>query len=235
MRDTRNYPGGAGRPRVLAGAARRLVAAAPVAAAAVLAAAVLIAGCGTLAPSAQGSTEFGPNQAAASAAPAAPATPAATPRTAPDQTTACRPRHYAAPAGPAALPDGYHSSAHPAADLCAALAAARKEHQEVLLDFGANWCVDCNFLLTMFRSPQVEPLLQRDYRIVPVDVGQWNLNLGFAARYVTLSTSGIPALVVLTSAGKVRVTTDDGKFEDAHTMDARQVTAFLSRWAAVRR
>lgn len=227
MRDTGNYSGGAGRRRVLAGAA-----AAPVVAAAVLAAVVLIAGCGTLAPSGQGSTEFGPNQAAASATPAA---PAASPSTAPDQTTVCRPRHYAAPAGPAALPDGYHSSGRPAADLCAALAAARKEHQEVLLDFGANWCVDCNFLLTMFRSPQVEPLLERDYRVVPVDVGRWNLNLGFAARYVTLSTSGIPALVVLTSAGKVRVNTDDGKFEEAHTMHARQVTAFLSRWALARR
>ncbi len=193
---------------------------------------VFIAGCGTLAPSGQESTEFGPNQAASSAAPAA---PAATPRPAPDQTTVCRPRHYAAPAEAAALPDGYHSSGHPAADLCAALAAARREHQEVLLDFGANWCVDCNFLQALFRSPQVEPLLQRDYRIVPVDVGRWNLNLGFAARYVTLSTSGLPALVVLTSAGKVRVNTDDGKFEDAHTMDARQVRAFLSRWAPVRR
>ena len=67
--------------------------------------------------------------------------------------------------------------------------------------------------------------------MVAVDVGQFNLNLDFAAKYVNLTTSGIPALVVLTPNGKTRTATNDGSFENARTMNNDQVNAFLTQWA----
>jgi thiol:disulfide interchange protein len=226
MRGIQSYLGRPGSRLVVSSAAGRTCAMS-----AAVAAVLLIAGCGS--SGSQGAIQFGPNQPAASAAGLSPPV-SATPAPAQVQPITCSPARSDAPAAPAALPEGYHRLARPATDLCAALAAARKGHQEVLLDFGANWCVDCKVLLRLFRSLQVAPLLERDYRVVPVDVGQWNLNLRFAARYVTLNTSGIPALVVLTSAGKVRVNTDDGKFEHARAMDPQQVRVFLTRWAPAR-
>ncbi|MGF1431649.1 thioredoxin family protein [Kitasatospora sp. LaBMicrA B282] len=113
----------------------------------------------------------------------------------------------------------------------AALTAAAQGDREVLLDFGANWCPDCRALDQMFQSPQVAPLLKADYLVVPIDVGQFDHNVDLAGRYVDLSTSGIPALVVLQPDGTVRTATDDGSFSDARTMDPSQVSAFLTRWA----
>lgn len=83
----------------------------------------------------------------------------------------------------------------------------------------------------LFQSHSTGSLLQKDYHVVAVDVGQFNLNLGFTAKYVNLETSGIPALVVLTPNGKARFATNDGSFENARTMNNDQVNAFLVRWA----
>ena len=58
-----------------------------------------------------------------------------------------------------ALPDGYDATRNAKADIKSALATAAEEHREVLIDFGANWCPDCRALDAMFRSAQVEPLL----------------------------------------------------------------------------
>lgn len=131
----------------------------------------------------------------------------------------------------AAIPSGYEAGRNASADIAAALATASRKHQEVLVDFGANWCPDCVALDSMFHSAEVEPLLTKDYVAVPVDVGNWNLNLDVAARYVNLQTSGIPALVVLAPNGKVITTTNDGSFSNARTMTPSDVATFLGQWA----
>ncbi|MFF2439246.1 thioredoxin family protein [Streptomyces sp. NPDC058107] len=130
-----------------------------------------------------------------------------------------------------ALPDGYDANRNAKADIQAALATAAKEHREVLIDFGANWCPDCKVLDAMFHSAQVEPLLQKDYVVVAVDVGEFDHNIDLASKYVDLQTSGIPALVVLQPDGTLRTATNDGSFANAQSMDASQVSAFLTRWA----
>ena len=180
-----------------------------------------MAGCGTsIRDSSQQATQFGPSTAPS-------ASPAASPKT--TGPVSC-PAGVKAARGPGALPDGYPGSAQPVPDLCAALAAARVDHQEVLLDIGANWCVDCRALQRLFRSPQVRPLLTRDYRVVTVDIGRDNMNLGFTSHYVPHLVT-IPAVVVLTAAGKIRISSGDGAFGHAHTMTPAQLRAFLKRWA----
>lgn len=68
--------------------------------------------------------------------------------------------------------------------------------------------------------------------LVRVDVGRKDRNLDLASRYLDLSTSGIPALVVLGPDGAVRATTADGSFAGARDMAPADVTAFLTRWSA---
>lgn len=152
--------------------------------------------------------------------------------------TSASPKSPSAPPSPSAaaetIPDSYDASRNPAADVKAALKKAAADHKEVLIDFGANWCPDCRNLDKLFHSKSTMPLVQRDYHVVAVDVGEFNLNLVFTQKYVNLSTSGIPALAVLAPDGKVRVTTNDGSFENARTMDSAQVNAFLTRWASGR-
>ncbi len=129
------------------------------------------------------------------------------------------------------IPTGYDANRNAIADIQAALSVAKASHKEVLLDFGADWCPDCMALDTLFHSAQVEPLLNSDYVVVAVDVGDWNLNISTADQYVDLTTSGIPALVVISGDGQVREATNDGSFSNARTMDSNQVANFLTTWA----
>lgn len=167
------------------------------------------------------------NTAPASNAPRA-AAPSAT------KAAASRAAVAAPTAAPGAVPDGYDASRNPTADVKAALKEAAADRKEVLIDFGANWCPDCRNLDKLFHSAATKPLVQRDYHVVAVDVGEFNRNIAFTAKYVDLKTSGIPALVVLAPDGKVRVATNDGSFENARSMDSAQVNAFLSKWAPER-
>ncbi|MGW4435142.1 thioredoxin family protein [Streptomyces sp. NPDC004596] len=134
----------------------------------------------------------------------------------------------AAPAKPA---HGYDPHANAAAGIEAALAAGKKDGRPVLVDFGADWCLDCRVLGARFEEPGPSAALA-GYHVVTVDVGEFDHNLDVAARYVHLGTSGIPALVVLDPAsGRTKVATNRGEFSNARTMSADQVEEFLKRWA----
>ncbi|MGC1215666.1 MAG: thioredoxin family protein [Micromonospora sp.] len=149
-------------------------------------------------------------------------------------TTAAQPGLSPSAAPTVTLPDRYDPERDPAADLKAALALAKADGKAVLIDFGADWCPDCHVLHELFQSAKTKPLLEENYHLLAVDVGEFDHNLTFAAKYVNLNRSGIPALVVLTPDGKVRVATNDGSFANARTMDSKQVNAFLTKWAPKR-
>lgn len=130
----------------------------------------------------------------------------------------------------AAAPD-YDPEADAAGDIAAALEEAKKDGRPVLVDFGADWCLDCRVLGARFEEPGPSALLA-GYHVVKVDVGEFDNNLEVAARYVDLGTSGIPALAVLdATSGRVKVATNQGEFANARGMSAAQVEGFLKRWA----
>ncbi|NKZ02414.1 thioredoxin family protein [Actinomadura latina] len=128
------------------------------------------------------------------------------------------------------LPDGYDPARNPKADIAEALTRAKLDKRPVLLDFGADWCPDCVVLGRTFRTRTVRPVIAR-YHVVSIDVGQFDRNLSVARKYgLNLQTSGIPALVVVSSGGKVKTRTNDGSFANARSMKPAQVAAFLKRW-----
>ena len=57
----------------------------------------------------------------------------------------------------------YPDGAQAEADISAALAKAAKEKKRVLLDFGGNWCGDCQVLEFYFHDPANRNLLQSNY------------------------------------------------------------------------
>ena len=59
-----------------------------------------------------------------------------------------------------------------AADIAAALAQAAREKKRVLLDFGGNWCGDCQVLEIYFHDPANRSLLEANYVLVPVNIGR---------------------------------------------------------------
>ncbi|MGR6998590.1 thioredoxin family protein [Yinghuangia aomiensis] len=187
------------------------------------AALVLATGCGSNGGSGAGAAPVAQRTPAAAAA--------AEPTAAATGTASTASADSPAAGNAASLPDRYDPTRDAGADIRAALAIAAADGRYVLIDFGADWCPDCRSLHTLFESPQVAQVLQKNYLLLAVDVGRFDRNIKLASRYIGLETSGIPALVILKPDGSVVTATSDGSFANARDLNATQVAAFLTRWA----
>lgn len=111
-----------------------------------------------------------------------------------------------------------------------ALALASKEHKNVLVVFGANWCYDCHVLDLAFHRPDVSAILQRDYVVVHVDVGQGDKNQDIMEQYQVPMKKGIPAIAVLDGKGKLLYSQQGGEFEKARSLGPEDLLTFLNKW-----
>ena len=60
--------------------------------------------------------------------------------------------------------DIYPDPAQARADLAAALKTAAATHKRILLDFGGNWCGDCQVLDIYFHDPANRPIRNAQHR-----------------------------------------------------------------------
>ncbi|HEV2647134.1 MAG TPA: thioredoxin family protein [Acidobacteriaceae bacterium] len=133
--------------------------------------------------------------------------------------------------GPAATSKHiYSETANPKADIAAALTKARREHKRVILDFGGDWCGDCQVLDIYFHQAPNADLLQRNFVLVHVWIGQMDKNIDIAAKYGVPINKGVPALAVLAPEGKVLYSQATGEFNDMRHMNPESVTQFLKKW-----
>ena len=128
-------------------------------------------------------------------------------------------------------PQLYKANANATQDIRQALATAGKQHKNVLLDFGGNWCIDCHVLDNAFHQPRIAPLLNGNYIVVHVDVGKYDKNLDLAKKYRVDLQKGVPSLAVLDALGKVLYATGD--FERARMLSEDDVIQFLDKWKPV--
>ena len=126
--------------------------------------------------------------------------------------------------------DIYPDPSQAKADLAAALKTAASAHKRILLDFGGNWCPDCQVLDIYFHNPANLRILQANYVLVHVNIGHMDANLDIAARYQVPLEKGVPALAVLSENGKLLYSQKSGEFEAMGRMEASAVTSFLVQW-----
>ena len=115
-------------------------------------------------------------------------------------------------------------------DLAAALSSAAASHRRVILDFGGNWCTDCQVLDLYFHDSSNKPILEANYLLVHINIGHLNENLDIAERYNIPLSKGVPALAVLAEHGKLLYSQKTGEFEAMRGMQSSAVTEFLTRW-----
>jgi thioredoxin 1 len=120
------------------------------------------------------------------------------------------------------------------ADIAAALKKAAATHRRVLLDFGGNWCGDCQVLDIYFHDAKNKPILDADFVLVDVNIGQMDANLDLAERYGVPLKKGVPALAVLSERGTLLYSQKQGEFEAMRRMESSSVTEFLARWKPAR-
>ena len=126
--------------------------------------------------------------------------------------------------------DIYPPPANAPVELTAALHRAAREHKRILLDFGGNWCGDCKVLDYYMHQPQNAALLERNYVLVDINIGEYDRNLALAEKYAIPLKRGVPAMAVLDEHGKLLYSQKQGEFESMRRVDPAAVTQFLMRW-----
>jgi thiol-disulfide isomerase/thioredoxin len=114
------------------------------------------------------------------------------------------------------------------ADIQAGIKEARREHKRVILDFGGDWCGDCQVLDIYFGQAPNAELLAKNFVKVNVNIGRMDANLDVAHRY-GVPINGVPALAVLDGNGKV-LYSQNKEFSSMRYMEPVSVTDFLNKW-----
>ena len=121
----------------------------------------------------------------------------------------------------------YNETADPSADIARAEQTAVRAHKRILLDFGGNWCGDCQVMAYNFGQAPLADLLAKHYLIVHVDIGHIDKNLAVADKYGVQIRHGVPGLAVLDAHGRVLYAQHEKEFEHA---TPEQLEALLDRY-----
>lgn len=116
------------------------------------------------------------------------------------------------------------------AEISTALAEAKKDHKRVILVFGGNWCYDCHVLDTTFRSKEFAPLVNDNYHVIHINVGNYDANLDLADKYQIPLKKGVPSLAILDPDGTLVVSQKQGEFESTVRIGPEDVIDFLKKW-----
>ncbi len=114
------------------------------------------------------------------------------------------------------------------ADLQTALVEARQTHKRIILDFGGDWCPDCQVLNIYFNQDPNRELLSKYFIRVNVNIGREDANLDIAHKY-GVPVQGVPALAVLDEHGKL-LYAQNKEFSDMRHMQPTDLTQFLNKW-----
>jgi protein disulfide-isomerase len=124
----------------------------------------------------------------------------------------------------------YDEKVEASQQVSAAIAQASKRGKNVVLVFGANWCMDCHALEAQMQKPELASLIAKHFAIANINVGRFDKNLDLAEKYGVPLKKGIPALAVLDPHGKLLYAQDQGQFEDARHMSYESIKAFFEQW-----
>ena len=116
------------------------------------------------------------------------------------------------------------------AEISSALEAASKDHKRVLMVFGGNWCYDCHVLDATFHSKEIAPLVNANYHVIHINIGNSDANLDLAKKYEIPLEKGVPSLAILDPDGKLVVSQKKGEFESTLRIGPEDVVEFLKKW-----
>jgi len=114
----------------------------------------------------------------------------------------------------------------------AACRQAAAEGKRVAVVFGANWCPDCEAFKRALGHRLVAPIVDPNYVVVKVSVGNRDKNLDLMAEYGMNVGSGIPSVAVLEPDGSLVVAQRDGEFRNSSALlSVAEIVSFFHKWA----
>jgi thioredoxin 1 len=124
----------------------------------------------------------------------------------------------------------YSDTADAHADIAHALRTAAEQHKRVIVDFGGNWCGDCQVLDIYFHQQPNLPILEKNFELVHVDIGHYDKNLDIVQKYDIPIKHGVPLLMVLDAHGRVLFVQRNREFEKMQMVTPASVSDFLTQW-----
>lgn len=125
----------------------------------------------------------------------------------------------------------YNESADAKANIRQALSEAKAENIPVVLIFGANWCEECRTLSAAIKTGKNAAKIAKEFKIVKVDVGNFNRNLDIANSYGNPIAGGIPSATILSSDNAVIYVTKRGELSSDLGIGEDGIYNFLKKTA----
>lgn len=126
----------------------------------------------------------------------------------------------------------YNPNANVKKDVENAMARAKKEKKNVLLQVGGNWCVWCYRLNAFVQTDTLlKKLLNDNYVVYHLNYSKENKNLDYLKKLGFPQRFGFPVLIVLDADGKRLHTQDSALLEKGNGYDEEKVMSFLKNWA----
>lgn len=126
----------------------------------------------------------------------------------------------------------YDTAANAEADIKKAVAIAAKEHKNVMLQIGGNWCIWCTrFHNTVSSNDTLSKLMKDNYVVVYVNYEKKNSGsplwkeLGYPQRF------GFPVFVILDAKGNRIHTQNSAYLEEAKGHSPAKIAEFLEQWS----
>lgn len=132
-----------------------------------------------------------------------------------------------------ALPAKFDPARDAAADVRTAVAQARAQGKQVLVDVGGEWCIWCHILDKFIAThAPVKQLVDRHYVVVKVNFSPQNRNEAVLSQWPKVK--GYPHLFVLDGSGKLVHSQDTSELEAGKDYDEAKVIAFLQQHKAAK-
>ena len=109
---------------------------------------------------------------------------------------------------------------------------AAAEGKRVAVVFGANWCPDCEAFKRSLGHRLVAPIVDPNFVVVKVSVGNRDRNIDLMEQYGMTVESGIPAVAIVEPDGSLVAAQLDGEFRNASCLlSVAEMVSFFHRWA----
>ena len=126
----------------------------------------------------------------------------------------------------------FNPKANAKKDINEAVAIAKKQNKNVLLQIGGNWCPWCLKLHNFVNNDKViDSLLNANYVFIVVNYSKENKNKEVLEELEFPQRFGFPVLVILNNDGKRIHTQNSAYLEEGKTYNRKKIIDFLNNWS----
>lgn len=126
----------------------------------------------------------------------------------------------------------YNPAADARKEIDAAVTLAKKEHKNVFIQVGGNWCIWCQRFHNLVQGDDtLKRLMNDNYVVVHLNYSPENKNEKVLAQLEYPQRFGFPVFVILDAKGRRIHTQNSGYLEEGKGHSKKKVAEFLQQWS----